>query len=57
MRGDTKRENWLLIKENDAEARKNANGEFLEDLSFSVKTGRSMDEIAGAPRRRKLLRT
>jgi bifunctional non-homologous end joining protein LigD len=53
MRGDAKRQNWLLIKENDAEARKNANGEFLEDLSFSVKTGRSMDEIASgaAPRK------
>jgi len=47
MRGDGKRENWLLIKENDAEARKNgANGKFLNDLASSVKTGRSMDDIA-----------
>ncbi len=35
MRGDGKRENWLLIKENDAEARKNgANGDFLNDRRF-----------------------
>ncbi len=48
MRGDGKRENWLLVKENDPEARKNgANGKFLDDLASSVKTGRSMDEIAG----------
>ncbi len=48
MRGDGKRENWLLVKENDTEARKNAaNEKFLNDLASSVKTGRSMDEIAG----------
>jgi bifunctional non-homologous end joining protein LigD len=48
MRGEGKRENWLLIKENDGEARKNsANGDFLEDLSVSVTSRRSMEEIAG----------
>ena len=48
MRGDGKRENWLLVKENDDEARKNgANEKFLSDLASSVKTGRSMDQIAG----------
>ena len=48
MRGDGKRENWLLIKESDGEARQNgANGDFLEQSSSSVKSGRSMDEIAG----------
>ena len=48
MRGDGKRENWLLVKENDTEARKNgANEKFLNDFASSVKTGRSMDEIAG----------
>ena len=57
MRGDGKRENWLLVKENDTEARKNeANEKFLNDLSSSVQTGRSMLEIAGldapAPRTR-----
>jgi bifunctional non-homologous end joining protein LigD len=56
MRGDQKRENWLLIKGDDEEARKSMNGEFLEDASSSVKSGRSMDEIAsgtdGAPEKR-----
>ena len=47
MRGDAKRENWLLVKENDKEAGHNgASDEFLEDQSSSVKSGRSMDEIA-----------
>ena len=46
MRGGEKRENWLLIKVADAEARKGGDSEFLDNLSFSVKTGRSMDEIA-----------
>ena len=46
MRGEAKRENWLLIKEDDSEARSDLNGDFLEDLSFSVTSGRSMDEIA-----------
>ncbi len=46
MRGEGKKENWLLIKEDDAEAIRNSNSEFLEGLSFSVKSGRSMDEIA-----------
>jgi bifunctional non-homologous end joining protein LigD len=46
MRGEEKKENWLLIKEDDAEASRQANSEFLERLSFSVKSGRSMDEIA-----------
>ena len=46
MRGEEKKENWLLIKENDAEASRDSNVTFLEDLSFSVKSGRSMDEIA-----------
>jgi bifunctional non-homologous end joining protein LigD len=48
MRGDGKRENWLLVKENDDEARQNGrNGKFLDELASSVKTGRSMDQIAG----------
>lgn len=48
MRGDGKRENWLLIKEKDDEARQNeTNEEFLNDLASSVKTGRSMEQIAG----------
>src|SRR5580704_17675694 len=46
MRGEGKKENWLLIKQDDAEASRDANSEFLEGLSFSVKSGRSMDEIS-----------
>jgi bifunctional non-homologous end joining protein LigD len=47
MRGDEKRENWLLIKENDEEASHDgASGDFLEGLSSSVKSGRSLDDIA-----------
>lgn len=51
MRGDQKRENWLLIKEKDEEAR--AEGDFLETSAFSVESGRTMDEIANgkAPRK------
>ena len=48
MRGADKRENWLLIKENDQEADRSHDGKFLDDLSFSVASGRSMDEIAGS---------
>src|SRR5258708_7524983 len=48
MRGDDKRENWLLIKHKDDEAQPDAaNGDFLEHTASSVKTGRSMEEIAG----------
>ena len=46
MRGEGKKENWLLIKEDDTEAIRNSNSEFLQGLSFSVKSGRSMGEIA-----------
>jgi bifunctional non-homologous end joining protein LigD len=56
MRGDGKRESWLLIKEKDKEASRNeANADFLEELSSSVKSGRSMEEIAGgeAPAQKK----
>jgi len=47
MRGDGKRENWLLIKAKDTEADQGKNGDIVDDQSFSIKTGRSMDEIAG----------
>jgi bifunctional non-homologous end joining protein LigD len=49
MRTDEKRENWLLIKENDKEA--DADGKkSLEDFDVSVTTGRTMEAIAeGAP--------
>ena len=42
-----KRENWLLIKEKDAEAAADAAAQkFLEKNATSVKTGATMDEIA-----------
>jgi len=46
MHGDNKRENWLLIKAKDDQAQTDgaATG-FLDDRSFSVKTGRSMDAM------------
>ena len=57
MHGDAKKENWLLIKSRDEEAR--ANGQaarFLDDLAYSVTSGRSMEAIAAGekpePRRK-----
>lgn len=56
MRGDEKRENWLLIKGKDAEAGDGPAAEkFLENLSDSVVTKRSMDEIAGGKAAKKSL--
>lgn len=52
MRTEDKRENWLLVKEKDAEASDNG-AAFLNDLSFSVKTGRSMDDIAAGKKAHK----
>jgi len=46
MRAEGKRENWLLIKEKDNEAQNGSADAFLKKLSSSVKSGRSMDEIA-----------
>jgi bifunctional non-homologous end joining protein LigD len=49
MRGEDKRENWLLIKVADSVAKPNGRGEkFLERLASSVKTGRTMEEIAAS---------
>jgi bifunctional non-homologous end joining protein LigD len=52
MRGDGKRENWLLIKEKDGAALDPADaGDFLEKETTSIATQRSMQEISvGAPR-------
>ncbi len=44
-RGD-KHENWLLIKAEDAEARKSGDPDILEQDTLSVATGRSLEEIA-----------
>ena len=47
MHGDGKKENWLLIKVKDAEAREDGEvAAFLDNLAFSVTSGRSMDAIA-----------
>lgn len=49
MRGDAKRENWLLVKEKDDEALQGeSNAKYLSGLDSSVSTGRSMEQIAGA---------
>ncbi|MBB6252999.1 DNA ligase D [Nitrospirillum iridis] len=42
-----KRENWLLIKSEDAAARAEADPDILEERPDSVKTGRGLDEVAG----------
>jgi bifunctional non-homologous end joining protein LigD len=47
IRGEGKRENWLLIKARDEEARVERNGEsWLDNETSSVKSGRSMEAIA-----------
>jgi len=43
-----KRENWLLIKANDDEARTARDPDILEEASLSAATGRSMEQIAAA---------
>src|SRR5580658_1662642 len=42
-----KRENWLLIKGDDDFARSSGAADILEERPESVKTGRSIDEVAG----------
>ncbi|MBS9721747.1 DNA ligase D [Tianweitania sp. BSSL-BM11] len=45
-RAREKRDNWLLIKADDDVARSGNEGDILEQRPESVKTGRSLDEIA-----------
>jgi bifunctional non-homologous end joining protein LigD len=54
MRGKPKerRENWLLIKGEDASARDDAAPDILEERPESVKTGRLIEEVAGKPARK-----
>lgn len=53
-KGDKGRENWLLIKHDDAEA---ATDHDVQEADWSVTTGRSMDEIAaGKPARKRKAR-
>lgn len=44
-----KRENWLLIKGDDAEARADGAPDILEESPESAKTGRQLAEVAGEP--------
>uniref|UniRef100_UPI0028A88020 non-homologous end-joining DNA ligase n=1 Tax=Rhizobium sp. TaxID=391 RepID=UPI0028A88020 len=44
------RENWLLIKGDDEEARHDAGVDILEERPESVKTGRSVEEVAARPK-------
>ncbi|HEU4503383.1 MAG TPA: DNA ligase D [Nitrospira sp.] len=45
---DNGKENWLLIKEQDAEARRGKAGEIVEALTESVESGRGLTDIATA---------
>ncbi|MBL9074483.1 DNA ligase D [Tabrizicola sp.] len=47
-----KRENWLLIKGEDASARDESAPDILEERPESVKTGRLIEEVAGKPARK-----
>lgn len=48
---DEEKENWLLIKERDEEARSGPAAEIVASLTDSVESGRGLDEIAqGRPR-------
>jgi bifunctional non-homologous end joining protein LigD len=48
-----KRSNWLLIKQRDADTRTTHDRDILRELPLSVKTGRSLAEIAQHKRRLK----
>jgi len=46
-----KRDNWLLIKQHDEDARTERDKDILEEKPRSVKTGRTLDEIAQGKRK------
>jgi bifunctional non-homologous end joining protein LigD len=46
-----KRDNWLLIKQHDEDARTERDKDILEEKPLSVKTGRTLDEIAEGKRK------
>ena len=46
-----KRDNWLLIKQHDEDARTERDKDILEEKPLSVKTGRSLDQIAEGKRK------
>ena len=45
---DNGKENWLLIKEQDGDAKRGKAGEIVDALTDSVASGRGIDEIGGA---------
>jgi bifunctional non-homologous end joining protein LigD len=45
-RPNEKRDNWLLIKQHDEGAREEGDKDVLDEKPLSVKTGRTLDEIA-----------
>src|SRR5918993_1296030 len=45
-----RQESWLLIKAEDEHARSEDDPDILEEAPLSVKTGRSIEEIAGKPK-------
>jgi bifunctional non-homologous end joining protein LigD len=51
LKGDEKKPNWLLIKENDATARPLAKGDILDERPESVASGRTVEQIAESPER------
>ena len=48
---DETRENWLLIKSDDEEARTARDKDILDEAPLSVKTGRTMEQIAAGVKR------
>jgi bifunctional non-homologous end joining protein LigD len=48
-----KRNNWLLIKQHDEAARSGRDRDILKEMPLSVKTGRSLEEIAQGKRKAK----
>jgi bifunctional non-homologous end joining protein LigD len=52
-RPNEKRDNWLLIKQHDDAAREPADKDILVQRPLSVKTGRTLDEIAQHKRKTK----
>lgn len=45
-RDETEKENWLLIKEQDEEARRGPEGEIVKALTESVESGRGLEDVA-----------
>jgi len=52
-----KRDSWLLIKQHDDDAREESDKDILIEQPLSVKTGRTMDEIAQHKRKSKTKRS